>query len=129
MAGKVKHAFHKRKPVLTVWWPDRLRSRIRFHSEEDGERKKLAAKKSFLKRFKSRFRNVPSKAFNMLHVDRYVASRQKAGVSNASINREVACLKHLFTWQPLEGMWSIILLPPLRCSRNRSGQDRSRRMR
>ncbi len=147
--AKVKCAVHKGKPVLTVWWPDRLRSRIRIHSDEDGQRKKLmvelsmldgtwetvrvammegetsapvnpqsfegvaqeyfdswvtthnkgtAAKKSFLKRFKSRFRNVPPKAFTMLHVDRYVGWRQKAGVSNASINREVATLKHMFTW-------------------------------
>ena len=39
----------------------------------------------------------------MLHVDRYVASRQKAGITNASINREVACLKHMFTWATARG--------------------------
>ena len=150
MADRVRYATHKGKPVLTVWWPDRLRSRIRYSSEEDGKRKKLmielstldntweairasmlegdtisaevhpqsfeglaqeyydswvctqnkgrAAKKSFLKRFKSRFRNVPPKTLTMLHVDRYVAWRQKSGVTNASINREVACLKHMFVW-------------------------------
>jgi integrase len=147
---KVKYATHKGKPVLTVWWPDKLRSRIRFSSEDDGTRKKLMVelsmldgtwetvrasmlegntlsaevhpqsfeavaqeyydswvcshnkstktKKSFLKRFRSRFRNVPHKAFAMLHLDRYVAWRREAEVSNASINREVACLKHMFTW-------------------------------
>lgn len=134
MAGKVKHAVHKGKPILTVWWPDKLRSRIRIHSNEDGQRKKLmielsmldgtwetvratmvegeasapsnpqsfeamaqeyydtwvkshnkstAAKKSFLGRFKSRFRNVPPKAFRMLHADHYVSWRQKSGVTNS----------------------------------------------
>jgi integrase len=152
MAGKVKvrRAIHKGKPVLTIWWPDKLRSRIRFNSDEDGQRKTLmielsmldgtweavraamfegeiksteehpqsfevvaqeywnsyvtahnkapAAKKSFLKRFKSRFRNVPPKAMTLLHVDRYVKWRNGAGVKNASINRELACLKHMFAW-------------------------------
>jgi integrase len=138
------------KPMLVIWWPDKLRSRIRIHSDEDGLRKKLmvelsimdgtweivrasltdaetpssqvfpqsfegvaqeywdsyvsahnkapSAKKSFLKRFKSRFRNVPPKTLTKLHVDRYVAGRKNAGVSNASINRELACLKHMFSW-------------------------------
>jgi integrase len=56
------------------------------------------AKKSFLKRFKIRFRNVPPKAMTLQHVDRYVKWRLGAGVKNASINRELACLKHMFAW-------------------------------
>lgn len=151
---RVRFTVHKGKRVLRVWWPDRIRSRIRVYSDEDGKRKELmiklslldgsweavranlidgetssapvhpqsfegmaqeyfdswvathnkgtAAKKSFLKRFKSRFRNVPPKAFRMLHVDRYVTWR-KGKVSNASINREIACLKHMFTWAVSRG--------------------------
>jgi len=146
---KIRIALYRGKPVLRIWWPDRLLSRIRFHSDEDGEKKKLmlelsmldgtwetvraslfenkisapinplsfegvaqeyfdswvsthnkgiSAKKSFLKRFRIRFRNIPPKAFTMLHLDRYVGWRQKTGVLNSSINREIACLKHMFVW-------------------------------
>lgn len=154
--NRVRLAVHKGKPVLRVWWPDRLRSRIRVDADVEGERKKLmielsildgswealrasmlegekpsvehhpqsfegvageywdswvvaqnrapAAKKSFLKRFKSRFRNVPPKAFTKIHADRYVAWRHAAGVSNATINREMACLKHMFTWAQTRGI-------------------------
>jgi len=154
MSDKVRFAVHKGKPILTVWWPDRLRSRIRVHSDEEGQRKKLmielsmldgswetvrasmiegepsapmnpqsfesmaheyyapwvaphnksaASKKSFISRFKGRFRNVPPRAFRMIHVDHYVSWRQKAGVANSSINRELACLKHMFTWAVSRG--------------------------
>ena len=154
MAGKVKHAVHKGKPILAVWWPDKLRSRVRIHSDEDGHKKKLMVelsmldgtwetvraamiegealasvsaqsfealaqeyyngwvqshnksikpKKSFLDRFKIRFRNVPPRAFRMLHADHYVSWRQKSGVVNASINREIACLKHMFSWATTRG--------------------------
>lgn len=150
---RVRFAVHQGKPVLVVWWPDKLRSRIRYSSEEGGKRKKLmielsildgtwesmrttltddkpkeahpqsfeamaqeyydswvcshnkgeAAKRSFLKRFKRRFRNTPPKTFTILLVDRYVRWRKDAGVSNASINREVACLKHMFAWAQSRG--------------------------
>jgi integrase len=154
MRNKVRIAVYRGRPILRIWWPDQLLSRVRFHANADGEKKKLmaelsmldgtwetvratllesgestpvnplsfegvareyfeswvstqnkgvAAKKSFLKRFKSRFRNVPPKLFTLLHVDRYAAWRQKAGVSNASINREIACLKHMFTWAHSRG--------------------------
>jgi len=33
-----------------------------------------------------------------VHVDRYVSWRHKTEVKNATINREVACLKHMFFW-------------------------------
>jgi integrase len=154
VSDKVKFAVHKGRPILTVWWPDRLRSRIRIPSDENGQRKRLmielslldgtwetvrasliegeesesacpqafqaiadeyfeawvtshnrstAAKKSFLKRFKSRFRNVPPKAFRMLHADHYVAWRRASGVANSSINRELSCLRHMFAWATKRG--------------------------
>jgi len=65
--------------------------------------KSLAAKKSFLERFKSRFRNVPPKAFRILHADHYIRWRKEAGVKHSTINRELACLRHLFTWANSRG--------------------------
>ena len=145
---RVVYGEHKGKPILRIHWPDKMISRVRYQSEDDGRRKRLtielsmmdgtweplravlmegevsreehphsfeavadeyyqswvlaqnkapAAKKSFLNRFKSRFRSVPPKAFTKLHADRYVAWRS-GKVSNASINREMACLKHMFSW-------------------------------
>jgi len=65
--------------------------------------KSTAAKKSFLTRFKGRFRNIPPKAFRMLHADRYVSWRRDAGMSNSTINRELACLRHMFAWAAKRG--------------------------
>ena len=65
--------------------------------------KSTASKKGFLERFKQRFASVPPKAFHLLHVDRYVRWRQKAGVKNASINRELSALRHMFTWAVKRG--------------------------
>lgn len=65
--------------------------------------KSTAAKKSFLARFKSRFRNVPPKAFRIMHADRYISWRRDAGMSNSTINRELACLRHMFVWAAKRG--------------------------
>ena len=34
-ACEVVGALHKGKPVLVIWWPDRLRSRIRYHFSQN----------------------------------------------------------------------------------------------
>jgi integrase len=57
-----------------------------------------ATKKSFLKRFKARFSRYQFGELRLQHVDSYIASRRKAGVGNASINRELSCLRHMFEW-------------------------------
>jgi len=65
--------------------------------------KAAACKKTFLERFKRRFGAVPPRAFQLLHVDRYVRWRQRAGIKNASINREMAALRHMFGWAVKRG--------------------------
>jgi site-specific recombinase XerD len=57
-----------------------------------------ASKKSFLNRFKARFSRYQIGVIHLQHIDSYIASRRKAGVVNASINRELSCLRHLFKW-------------------------------
>ncbi len=39
----------------------------------------------------------------MLHADRYVSWRKESGVCNATINRELACLRHMFAWAAKRG--------------------------
>jgi integrase len=69
-----------------------------FKTWVETHNRSLASKKSFLKRFKKRFRDVPPRAFRMLHADRYIAWRKADGKTNATINRELACLRHMFAW-------------------------------
>ena len=148
--AKVKMATHKGKTVLSITWPDRLRSRVRAYSAEDAEEKRLSVelaflndtwgelrarmttgedkpdigtasfqtmaedyyenwvktrnrswqtKRKFLERFKSRFRAVPPRAFRKSHAEKYISWRLASGkVKNSTINREMNCLKHLFSW-------------------------------
>ncbi len=65
--------------------------------------KAASCKKTFLERFKRRFRSVPPQAFQLVHADSYVRWRQKAGLKNASINREMSTLRHMFTWAVKRG--------------------------
>src|SRR5262245_7150321 len=60
--------------------------------------KSAASKRTFLDRFKKRLGHLPVRTIRMRHADAYVAWRQKAGLVNASINRELSCLRHLFEW-------------------------------
>lgn len=65
--------------------------------------KSTASKKTFLERFKKRFSSVPPQAFQLIYVDRYVRWRHKTGLANASINRELSALRHMFTWGTKRG--------------------------
>ena len=65
--------------------------------------KSTSCKKTFLERFKKRFSSVPPQAFQLIYVDRYVDWRHRGGLSNASINRELATLRHMFTWAAKRG--------------------------
>ncbi len=82
--------------------------------------------KGFLERLTQRFGSVPLKAFQLLHVDTYVHWRQKSGVKNASINREISALSHMFTWAAKRGISKQIQSPVWKNFRNRSGPDRNR---
>ena len=65
--------------------------------------KSTSCKKTFLERFKNRFSSVPLQAFQLIYVDQYVRWRHKAGLKNASINRELSALRHMFTWATKRG--------------------------
>lgn len=69
--------------------------------------KATACKKSFLERFKKRFSSLPARTIQLIDVDRYVRWRQNAGVANASINRELATLRHMFSWAVKRGHLTI----------------------
>ena len=60
--------------------------------------KSVASKKTFLSRFKKRFGRLPLRAFPLSHADAYIEWRKGAGIANSSINRELACLRHLLEW-------------------------------
>ena len=57
----------------------------------------IKTKEAFIRRFKERWRLLPIRTFSVRHADDYVKSR-KGKVKPATINREVACLKHLLGW-------------------------------
>ena len=56
------------------------------------------SKKSFLDRFKAALGRLPFRGIALQHVDTYIAKRKKDGLKNASVNREVSTLRHLFEW-------------------------------
>ena len=60
--------------------------------------KSTACRKTFLDRFKQRFGHLTLGAIRLRHADAYVAWRRQVGVVNASIKRELSCLRHLFEW-------------------------------
>jgi integrase len=60
--------------------------------------KAFRAKQSFLNRFKKRWGTRQFRSINLGDIDGYVSNRQKEGVCNATINREIACLRHLYSW-------------------------------
>ena len=60
--------------------------------------KSAASKRTFLERFNERFGHLPLRAIRLRHADSYVAWRQESEVANASINRELSCLRHFFEW-------------------------------
>ena len=59
-------------------------------------------KERHLRDFKSRWGNLPIRAFGISHADEYVKGRT-GKVKNASINRGLACLHHLMAWATKRG--------------------------
>ncbi len=55
-------------------------------------------KKSFLERFKAAFGRLPFRGMTLQHVDKYIATRKEDGVTNATVNREISTLRHLYEW-------------------------------
>jgi integrase len=60
------------------------------------------SKWTFLERFKQRWRLLPIRAFRVRHADDYVKDRQ-CKVKPATINRELACLRHFLGWAVKRG--------------------------
>jgi integrase len=60
--------------------------------------KAFRSKRSFLERFKGRWGTRPFRSINLGDIDDYVSDRHDDGVCDATINREIACLRHLYTW-------------------------------
>ena len=64
------------------------------------------AKKSFLDRFKAVFGRLPFRGITLQYVDKCLAKRKKDGVTNATVNREIATLRHLYEWGVKRGFAS-----------------------
>lgn len=60
--------------------------------------KAFRAKRSYLNRFKKRWGTKQFRSIHLGDVDGYVSDRQGEGVCDATINREIACLRHMYTW-------------------------------
>lgn len=57
----------------------------------------IKTKEAFIRRFKERWKLLPIRTFSVHHAGDYVKDR--AGkVKPATINRELACLRHLLGW-------------------------------
>jgi integrase len=56
------------------------------------------AKDSFLKRFNDSWGRLAFKSMTLQHVDKYISKRKKDGMKNATFNRELSTLRHLFDW-------------------------------
>jgi integrase len=65
--------------------------------------KSFASKRSFLKRFKERWGTKPFRSIKLADIDGYVSDRQRVGVVDATINRELACFSHMYTWARKRG--------------------------
>jgi integrase len=62
----------------------------------------VKSKRSFIDQFKNRWKSLPIKMLGIRHVDEYVKSR-KSQVKPATINREIACLRHMLGWAVKRG--------------------------
>jgi integrase len=63
-------------------------------------------KLSRIRIFKRFFSNTPAESFSTQLVDRFINTRKKAGVSNSTINHELAVLSHMFQWAQQGGYLS-----------------------
>ena len=56
------------------------------------------SKKTFLGHLKGWFGQLPIRSLELRHADKYIGRRKEAGVMNSTINRELACLRHMVEW-------------------------------
>ncbi len=63
----------------------------------------VESKRTFIRRFKKRFGKLPLRVLSLRHADKYVIERKRDGVKNSTINRELACLRHLLEWSVERG--------------------------
>ena len=63
-------------------------------------------KRTFIERFKLRWKSLEIRMLGIRHADDYVKDRKKE-VKPATINRELACLKHLLGWAVKRGYLSL----------------------
>lgn len=54
-------------------------------------------KKSIIKFFEEEFGNLPLKHFSLEYVERYQSKLIASGLAEATVNRRLSCLKHMFT--------------------------------
>lgn len=76
-----------------------------FKSWVEVHNRSASSKKTFIERYKERWKSLPIRALGIRHVDDYVKSR-KSKVKPATINRELACLRHMFGWAVKRGFLS-----------------------
>jgi integrase/recombinase XerD len=69
-----------------------------FESWVVANNRSQASKKSLLKTIKAHFGSTPIDSIGNMNLDKFVAARRKAGVKNATINRGIAALKHMYSW-------------------------------
>jgi hypothetical protein len=82
-------------------------------------------KKRFLVRFKAEFGRLPFRGLTLHQVDRYIARRKQDEVKNATINREISTLRHLYEWGRRRGYVTAIRSPWSRSWRSRNGRGRA----
>lgn len=56
------------------------------------------SKKSRLEIIKRHFSSIPIDSVTPQHIDKFVSARRKDGAGNATINRDLSVLSHMFSW-------------------------------
>ena len=52
---------------------------------------------------KRHFGNLSIESLSILHMDKFISARKREGVSNSTINRDIAVLSHMFQWASKRG--------------------------
>jgi len=97
-----------RQTLLEKKTPDLLKGSFSAVADEyfkdwvEVRNRSVKCKRSYLSRFKQKWGLLPIRALGVRLVDSYVAAR-KGEVKSATVNRELACLKHLLAWATKRG--------------------------
>ena len=101
-----------RQILLEKKSPELLRGRFQAVADEYVQNwvmvhnRSVKTKKAFINRFKSRWKLLPIRTFSVRHADEYVKSRV-GKVKPATVNRELACLRHLLVWAVKRGYLAV----------------------